>query len=66
MEQKLNLKWPIALNEREWLKRTYFPIGLDNNNEFFSLVPTEQLFPNAPQLYSAKKMIDDLSVLNEI
>ena len=67
LEQKLNLESPTALNEREWLKRTNFPIGLDNNNEFFSLMPTERFFPNAQQLYSAiKKMTDDLSDLNEI
>ena len=67
LDQKLNLEAPFALNEHEWLNRTNFPIGLDNNNEFFSLIPTEKISAKAQNLYLAiKKMTGDLSDLNEI
>ncbi len=67
LDKKINLESPAALNEREWLERTCFPIGLDDNNEFFSLMPTEQLSLKAQILYSAiKKLTNDLSDLNEI
>jgi len=67
LDKKLKLESPEALNEKAWLKRTSFPIGLDHKNEFFSLMPSEQLFPEAQQLYIAiKKITEDLSDLNEI
>ena len=66
MDQKLKVDIPPALNQQEWIDRTSFPIGLDTNNNFFSLIPSEPLNPKAELLYSAiKKMTEDLTELNE-
>lgn len=66
LEQKLQAEVPSALNEKEWLDRTNFPIGLDNKNEFFDLEPTIPLMKRAVPMYTAiKKMTKDLSELNE-
>ena len=55
-----------ALQEKPWIERTKFPIGLDSKNIFFSLDVTEPLFPMAKPMYSAiKKMTNDLSDINE-
>jgi hypothetical protein len=66
LDKKLNVGIPAALNQQEWIDRTSFPIGLDNNNIFFSLIPTEPLLPKAQSLYLAiKNMTEDLTELNE-
>lgn len=67
LNQKINSEIPPALNEKEWIDRTNFPIGLDNKNEFFNSEPTEPLMPMAAPMFSAiKKMTNDLTDLNEI
>jgi hypothetical protein len=67
LHQKYNSGILAALCEQEWLHRTSFPIGLDNNNNFFSLEPTEPFYAEARPLHSAiKKMTNDLSDLNEM
>ncbi|MDX1959625.1 MAG: hypothetical protein SFU98_13705 [Leptospiraceae bacterium] len=49
-----------VFEEFEWLDRTSFPIGLDNNNDFFSLYPNFDLPPEAILLSNAiKKMTND-------
>lgn len=68
--KSLHDKWilPIAdnLEDADWVHRTSFPIGLDNKNEFFPLIPVEPLMPMAKPLQSAiKKMTDDNSDLNQ-
>lgn len=56
-----------ALEEKDWVHRTSFPIGLDMKNEFFSLKPTEPIYPMAVPMFSAiKKMTNDLTDLNEV
>ena len=66
LNQKLQSDIPAALNEKEWVDRTNFPIGLDNQNEFFTLEPEEPLMPMAAPMFSAiKKMTNDLTDLNE-
>ncbi len=66
LNQKLQSEIPSALNEKEWIDRTNFPIGLDNNNEFFTLETTEPLMPMATPMFSAiKKMTNDLTDLND-
>lgn len=66
LNQKLQSEIPPVLNEKEWIHRTSFPIGLDNKNEFFSLEPTAPLMPMAAPMFSAiKKMTNDLTDLNE-
>lgn len=66
LNQKLQSEIPPALNEREWIDRTNFPIGLDNKNEFFNLEPTEPLMAMAAPMFSAiKKMTNDLTDLNK-
>lgn len=66
LDQKLKADIPSALNEKEWKDRTNFPIGLDDNNIFFSLEPKESILKMAKPMYSAiKKMTNDLSDLNQ-
>ena len=66
LNKKLQLEIPPALNEKGWIDRTNFPIGLDNKNDFFSLLPTLPLMPMAVPMHSAiKKMTNDLTDLNE-
>jgi len=66
LDHKLELEIPVSLNEEEWIKRTSFPIGLDKNDKFFSLEPTEPLIPMVLPLSSAiRKMTNDLSDLNK-
>lgn len=67
LNQKLQSEILPALNEKDWIDRTNFPIGLNKNNEFFSLEPTEPLMPMAVPMYSGiKKMTNDLTDLNEV
>lgn len=67
LEKKLQSAIPPALNDQEWIKRTSLPIGLDTNNDFYRLMPTESIPPMAKPLHSAiKKMTNDLTDLNEI
>ena len=66
LDKKFQSEIPPALNEKEWIGRTNFPIGLDSSNEFFSLEPTETLMPMAKPMFSAiKKMTKDLTDLND-
>ncbi len=66
LHKKMKAEIPAALNEKEWMDRTQFPIGLDAKNQFFSLEVTEPLIPMAVPMVSAiKKMTKDLSDLNE-
>lgn len=66
LHKKMNAEIPVALNEKEWVDRTHFPIGLDPKNEFFSLEVTEPLMAMAVPMFSAiKKMTNDLTDLNE-
>lgn len=67
LHQKFNSEILPALCEQEWLHRTSFPIGLDNDNTFFSLEPTEPFYEAARPLHSGiRKMTNDLSDLNEM
>ncbi|WP_018344246.1 hypothetical protein [Cytophaga aurantiaca] len=52
-DQKMEMNSIAVLEEQAWNERTNFPIGLDNNNEFFSLNPTEEVFQQAIPLYNA-------------
>lgn len=52
LDQKMQMGIIPELEEKEWTERTEFPIGLDNNNQFFPLNPTEELFPKALLLSS--------------
>ncbi len=66
LNQKVQSEIPPALNEKEWIDKTSFPIGLDDKNEFFSLEPTTPLTSFAIQMHEGiKKMTNDLSDLNE-
>lgn len=67
LHQKSNAEIIPSLCEQEWLQRTSFPIGLDINNNFFSIEPTEPLYEEAKFLHSGiRKMTNDLSDLNVI
>lgn len=67
LQKKMKAEIPAVLNEKEWIDRTHFPIGLNAKNEFFSLEVTEPLMPMAVPMVSAiKKMTNDLSDLNEV
>lgn len=60
LDQKMQMEPVAALEEHEWVQRISFPIGLDNKNEFFSLYPTEDLYPPAIPLFEAIfKMTND-------
>lgn len=52
------------LEEQEWINRTGFPIGLDNNNNFFPLLPTEKVIPQILPLYNAIFKITNDTDLN--
>lgn len=65
LRQKMAMDIPPALLEVEWIKRTAHPLGLNQQNEFFSLKPDKELPPAAKQLYQAiRKMTNDLGELN--
>jgi hypothetical protein len=53
LDQKMQMSIIPALEEKEWIDRTDFPIGLNNENEFFPLHPTEQLFVMAQPMSDA-------------
>jgi len=53
LDQKMEMAPVDVLEEAEWVQRTAFPIGLDVNNQFFSIDPTEELYPPAVPLYNA-------------
>ena len=52
------------LEEQEWINRTDFPIGLDNKNNFFPLLPTEKVMPQILPLYNAIFKITNDTDLN--
>ncbi len=67
LRQKLAMEIPPPLLEIEWIKRTEIPIGLNSQNEFLPLNPTEKLPLSVLPLYQAiQKMTNDLSGLNEL
>lgn len=53
LDQKMEMAPVDALEETDWVHRTAFPIGLDHNNEFFSLNPEGELYAPAVPLYNA-------------
>ncbi|PHN02476.1 hypothetical protein [Flavilitoribacter nigricans] len=66
LDEKLQAEVPPALQEKQWLERTNFPVGLDLKHEFFSLEPNAPLMPVMVPLHNAiKKMTQDLTGLNE-
>lgn len=66
LERKLQEKIEQPLEEKEWIDRTDFPIGLDNQEEFFALKPKEPLSSMARPLFNAiRRMTGDLTKLNE-
>lgn len=64
LDQKMEMMPVQELEEAEWVERTCFPIGLDNNNEFFPLQPTSEIFNQAVPLYNAIRKITNDSDLN--
>jgi hypothetical protein len=60
LDQKMQMGIIPALEEKEWIDRTDFPIGLDGNNQFFSLQPTEEMYaPAIPMSKAIFKMTND-------
>lgn len=60
LDQKMEMTVIPELEEKEWVHRTSFPIGLDANGNFFTLQPTEEMMPQAIPLYNAIfKMTND-------
>lgn len=56
-----------ALEEEDWIARTSFPIGMNDDFELFPLVPQDRssLIPGYAELYSAiRTMTSDLSEIN--
>jgi hypothetical protein len=53
LDQKMQMNIIPALEEKEWIDRTDFPIGLNNENQFFPLHPTEELFAMAQPMSNA-------------
>ena len=63
LDQKMEMAPVDALEEFDWVNRTAFPIGLDHNNEFFSINPTGELYEPAVPLYNAiVKMTKDTAL----
>lgn len=59
-DQKMQMGIIPALEEKEWIDRTDFPIGLDGNNQFFTLQPTEEMYaPAIPMSKAIFKMTND-------
>ena len=53
LDQKMEMDIIPELEEKSWLERTNFPIGLDIKNKLFSLNPTENIMQEAIPLYNA-------------
>ena len=66
LDNKMEMGICPELEEPEWIDRTSFPIGLDSNNNFFPLFPTEELFPQAIPLSNAIFKITDDTELNKV
>lgn len=65
LDKKLLSEIPAALNEKQWMDRTNFPIGLDRQNNFYALELTSPLLPAAVPMYTAiRKMTNDLTDIN--
>lgn len=60
LDQKMEMTIIPELEEKEWVQRTSFPIGLDVKGNFFPLQPTEEIMPQAIPVYKAIfKMTND-------
>jgi len=65
-DKKMEMKIIPEFEEQEWVERTFFPIGLDCNNNFFSLIPTEELSPQAVHLSNAIFALTNETELNRV
>jgi len=63
-DEKMEMDIIPELEEIEWINRTNYPIGLDNDNNFFSLLPTEEMLPKAVSIYNAIFKITNDTELN--
>lgn len=63
-DEKMEMDIIPELEEIEWINRTHYPIGLDKDNNFFSLLPTEEMLPNAISVYNAIFKITNDTELN--
>lgn len=63
LDQKMNMNAIQEFEDKEWVLRTNFPIGLDDTGNFFALQPTEEMMPQAIPLYNAIfKMTNDTAL----
>lgn len=67
LDAKMNFQTIPVFEEKAWMERTDFPIGLNMENHFYPMLPAGPLLPEAQPLYTAiRKITEDLTSLNEI
>jgi len=66
LDKKMQMDIIPELEEQEWNDRTSYPLGLDCNNNFFPLIPTEDLFLQAVKLSNAIYKITGDTELNKL
>jgi len=65
LDTKMNMEPVRALEENAWIERTWFPVGMKDKDQFFSLYPDEKPTGQEAQLWSGlRNMIGDTSALN--